>query len=145
MKRTLCLGIAIIGSAAFTTPAIAQGAADAAKEAKGNSGKEEKPPKDKEKEDPAADLLDSLKKGFQNKADDYQNEQKRLLTAIKSAKGEEREKLRDALRELQQTVKEEKEKYKDQVKEANEKLRDLADKLREETKESRDKAKPRDR
>lgn len=105
--------------------------------------KEEKPQR------PAASgkdqLLDSLTKGFQDKASEYQARSKDLLDQLKGAKGEEREKLRAALKALQEQFKEEKERFKDQVKEAKDKLGDLKGKLDEELRDQRDRAKPRDR
>lgn len=92
-----------------------------------------------------AELLDSLTQGFQEKVADYQAKQKDVLSALKSAKGEERERLRGVLKTLQQEMKDQKARFKDEVKDATEKLKDLKGKLDEEVREERDRNKPRDR
>jgi gas vesicle protein len=147
MKRKLLVLLAACSFAWAGERAVSAQVQPPPPEDKGKPEKPGKPPEkpgrpDKEDKD---ELLDTLTKGFKDKAAEYQAKQKDVLAALKGAKGEEREKLRDALKALQEEFKEEKERFKDEVKEAREKLSDLKSKLEEEAREERDRSKPRDR
>jgi gas vesicle protein len=103
--------------------AISEAKSDARLEAQaGKPDKPEKPERPKLNRADIKDSVDEIKTSFRAKAEDYVRKQKELVAELKSAKGEEKTKIREKLKDLKEQWKEDQPNVRELVSDLKEKI-----------------------